>query len=183
MAEGKLTGCKAEVLASTFSNAAPAEDVTLTDRDTDAVLEELLPAQTQSYVLGMKLKLQLHEIEAIHVRYSEPRDRLLQIIIAFLRQAEPRPTWRVIVNALNSPVVNLTALARRVEAAHFPDPTATRDMVLETTGKPQATCTSHIINPRRACAARVTVVVLCVCPVHGSNLLVCVFRIMASFRR
>ena len=30
-----------------------------------------------------------------------------------------------------------------------------------------------LVNPRRACAARVTVVVLCVCvSVHGSNLLV-----------
>ena len=32
-------------------------------------------------------------------------------------------------------MVNLTALARRVEAAHFPDLTATRDVVLVTTGK------------------------------------------------
>ena len=58
-------------------------------------------------------------------KYQDPKDRLYHIIIAFLGQAEPRPTWRVIVGALGSPIVNLTALARRVEAAHFPDLTAT----------------------------------------------------------
>ena len=98
----------------------------MTERDADAVLEELLPAQTQSYVLGMKLKLETHEIEAIHMKYLDPHDRLLRIILAFLRRAEPRPTWRVIVDALKSPAVNLTALAERVEAAHFPDSTAIR---------------------------------------------------------
>ena len=84
------------------------------------VLEELLPAQTKSYVLGLKLKLQQHVVEAIHKELPSDQ-RLLQILIKFLEQAEPRPTWRVIVDALKSPVVGLTALARRVEAAHFPD--------------------------------------------------------------
>ena len=61
-----------------------------------------------------------------HIQHTQ---RLLYIIIAFLRQAEPRPTWRVIVGALRRPIVNLTALARRVEAAHFSDLAATRDVV------------------------------------------------------
>ena len=67
------------------------------------------------------------EVEHIQAMYQNPKERLCHIILAFLRQAEPPPTWRVIVNALRSPVVNLTALAKRVEAAHFPDPTASRD--------------------------------------------------------
>ena len=67
------------------------------------------------------------ELEAISKMYQDPKERLYQIILAFLRQEEPPPTWRAIVNALRSPIVNLTALAKRVEAAHFPDPTASRD--------------------------------------------------------
>ena len=66
------------------------------------------------------------DVEAIRATYQQPKDRLLHIIIAFLQQAETRPTWRAIIDALKSPVVGLTALARRVEAAHFPDPTAIR---------------------------------------------------------
>ena len=74
------------------------------------------------------------DVEAIQATYQQPKDRLLHIIIAFLRQTEPRPTWRAIVDALKSPVVGLTDLARRVEAAHFPDPNSTRDVVTETSG-------------------------------------------------
>ena len=107
---------------------------TLTPDDAGKILEKLLEAQNQSFMLGLGLNLRLHEVEAIHERYQDARERLLHIIIAFLRQAEPTPTWRAIVDALKSPVVGLTALARRVEAAHFPDPTATRDVVAETTG-------------------------------------------------
>ena len=60
------------------------------------------------------------ELEAISRMYQDPKERFYQIILAFLRQAEPTPTWKAIVNALKSPIVNLTALAKRVEAAHFP---------------------------------------------------------------
>ena len=63
-------------------------------------------------------------MEGICDKYSEPRDRLLQVLIEFKKQVDPRPTWRAIVTALRSPAVNLPRLAMRVEAAHCPDPTA-----------------------------------------------------------
>ena len=97
------------------------------------VLEELLPAQSQSFILGLMLGLPSHTLDVIQYTYHNPRDRLLQVIIEFLKQEQPRPTWRVIVAALRSPAVNLARLAMRVEAAHFPDPTSTRDVVPETT--------------------------------------------------
>ena len=99
------------------------EDVTLTERD---IFEELQEAMNKAYELGLMLKLLPHEVDAIRKTHPDPRELLLLVILAFLRRAEPRPTWRVIVDALRSPIVNLTALAERVEAAHFPDPTATR---------------------------------------------------------
>ena len=98
----------------------------LTLDDAETILDELFEAQNQSYMLGLALKLPFSEVEAIHGQYQNPRDRLLRVIIAFLEQAEPRPTWGVIVEALRSRAVNLPRLARRVEAAHCPDPTATR---------------------------------------------------------
>ena len=73
------------------------------------------------------LSIKAVEVEAICKMYQDPKERFYQIILAFLRQAEPPPTWRAIVRALRSPIVNLTALAKRVEAAHFPDPTASCD--------------------------------------------------------
>jgi hypothetical protein len=50
-----------------------------------------------------------------------------------LNGAEPRSTWRVIVDALRNPVVNLLALARKIEAAHISDPASTPDMAPEAT--------------------------------------------------
>ena len=107
---------------------------TLTPDDAVDVLEELLPAQNKSYELGLKLKLPQHVVEAIHSKELLPDKYLLKVLIKFLQQTEPRPTWMVIVEALRSPAVNLPALARGVEAAHFPDTTATRHKVAETTG-------------------------------------------------
>ena len=107
--------------------AAPTGDEPLTPDDAVNVLEEILEAQIQSYALGLKLKLPLHVVDGICEKHFEPRDRLLQILTAFLQQVDPRPTWRAIVDALRTPAVNLPQLAIRVEAAHFPDPTASRE--------------------------------------------------------
>ena len=114
-------------------NAAPTGDETLTPNDVVKVLEELLPAQNQSHVLGLKLGLPFYKVEGIQSNYHNPRDRLLQVITEFLRQEQTGPTWRIIVDALRSSVVNESALAKRVEAAHFPDATSTHDVVPETT--------------------------------------------------
>ena len=98
----------------------------LTPNDAVKVLEELLPAQNQSYELGLKLNLEPHKVESIHSTYSDQGKRLLRVIMLFLNQVEPSPpTWRVIVDALKSPVVNLPHLAKAVEAAHCPDITLT----------------------------------------------------------
>ena len=84
------------------------------------VLEELLPAQNKSFKIGLKLKLPHYVVEAIHSKDLQPDEYLLKVLIKFLQQFEPRPTWRVIVEALGSPAVNLPALAERIEAAHIP---------------------------------------------------------------
>ena len=83
------------------------------------MLEELLPAQNKSYELGLKLKLPQYVVEAIHSKELPPEKYLLKVLIKFLHQVEPTPTWRVIIEALRSPAVNLPVLGRKVEAAHF----------------------------------------------------------------
>ena len=90
----------------------------LTPDDAVNVLEEILEAQNHSYVLGLKLMLPLYLVDSIHSTNPLPRDRLLQVLIEFTKQVNPRPTWRVIVSALRNPVVNLPQLAMQVEVAH-----------------------------------------------------------------
>ena len=134
MAEGRLVNWRKQLCMQSLLLTAPTVDETLTPNDAVKILEEILEAQNHSGFLGLKLNLRPDDVEAIKKRYSDPRECLLQIIIAFLNQAEPRPTWRVIIDALKNPVVNLTALAGRVEAAHFPNPTAIRAPPTESGG-------------------------------------------------
>ena len=113
--------------------AAPAGDDPLTPDDAVHVLEELLEAQNQSRYLGLKLNVPDYIVTGIHTQYTDPKDHLYYVLVEFTKQVDPRPTWRAIVAALRSPAVNLPQLALRVEAAHFPDPTVTRDASTETT--------------------------------------------------
>ena len=115
-----------EVVQSQLTyTAAPTVDESLTPDDAVNVLEEILEAMNQSQFLGLKLNIPDHIVTGIHTQYSDPKKHLYYVLVEFLKQVDPRPTWRAIVDALRSPVVNLPQLAMRVEAAHFPDPTAT----------------------------------------------------------
>lgn len=121
-----------------FYMKAPPVDETLSPDDAGKILEELLEGQNHAHLLGLMMNVKSREVEAIKAMYQQPKDQLLQVILAFLKQADPRPTWRVIVEALKNPVVGLTALARRIEAAHLPHQTSTHDILQETTGKLQS---------------------------------------------
>ena len=103
-------------------------DETLGSDDALAMLEELREARNHSYDIGLKLELGRPAVNAIHLAYLKPEDRLRNVLIEFMNQTDPRPTWRVIIDALRSPEVNLPHLAEKVEAAHFPGPTSTRDV-------------------------------------------------------
>ena len=158
-----------------FTNTAPTGDETLTPDDAIKVLEEILEAQSHSYVLGVKLNLPLHVVDAIHSTTNPlPRNRLLQVLVEFTKQIEPRPTWRAIVAALRNPAVNLHQLAMTVEAAHFPDSTTIHDAPTDSpteTGKCTiaitTACLSHNIN--RMYFLKITSVNLCHSPVTISE--------------
>ena len=93
----------------------------LTEEDAREILEELIPAQNESYMLGITLNLPVSQVNSIQYEFRDSKQRLLQTIIAFLRQ-ESKPTWSVIVAALRSLAVNQQALANRVEKAHVHEP-------------------------------------------------------------
>ena len=114
--------------------AAPRGDEQLTRDDTDRVQDELLDAQTKSEELGRALNIPEYILDGIHKRYTDAKDSLHCVIVEFLRQEEPKPTWRAIVAALRSPEVNLPELARKIEAAHCQDhsPAATHGTLPKT---------------------------------------------------
>ena len=147
MAEGKGLCSQIETQQIGLNHVAPTINETLTPDDAGMIVEELLEARNRALTLGRVLNVTSRDVKAIQATYQQPWERLFHIVIAFLRQQELRPTWRVIVEALKDPLVDLPALARRVEAAHFPDPTSTRDVVPETTtGKSPVELTDRLIT-------------------------------------
>ena len=82
------------------------------------ILDELLPARNKSFLLGIRLLPDHCAVEALENRYTDTKVRLFHVIVEFLNGVEPRPTWRVILDALRSPVVNLPRLAEDIERRH-----------------------------------------------------------------
>ena len=82
------------------------------------MLEVLQETQNKSRVFGLYLNLPVHVVDSIHSTYSQPKDRLLHVLIEFTKQTDSRPTWRIVTDALRSPAVNLPHIAEKVEAAH-----------------------------------------------------------------
>ena len=51
-------------------------------------------------------------MDSILQQYRDPRDQLFHIIDEFVRQVEPKPTWRTILEALRSPLIGEASLAQ-----------------------------------------------------------------------
>ena len=109
--------------SSCVTPADIGRDAPITEVPAVHVLDEIIEAQNHFHVIGLHLKLPEHEIESIESMHRHPRDRLLHILIEFLKKVDPPPTWRRIVDALRSPSVNLPELANRVENNHCPQTT------------------------------------------------------------
>ena len=103
----------------------------MTPDDVADMLDELLEVQNKSHIFGLKLKLPVHVVDSwiIHSSNIQPEDQLLEVLRTFTKQTDPRPTWKVIKDALESPAVNLPQLAEKVERAHFTDSTSTSGVV------------------------------------------------------
>ena len=92
--------------------SAATGDKTLKPDDAADVLEELLEAQNRSRYIGLKLRVPQHVVDGT---YSQPCDHLYSVIMEYLKKVEPRPTWKAIVDALKSPLVNFPNLAQKIE--------------------------------------------------------------------
>ena len=97
----------------------------LGERDAARLMGELIDSQSDAYYLGLALEVEAGELDVIISTYQQPKARLLHIILAFLRQTEPRPTWTAVVKALNNPSVALPGIAKRIQEKYINRPTPT----------------------------------------------------------
>ena len=94
------------------------KDEILDVRATMDITGKILEAKNLSSILGCYLKIPNYIVDRIHLQYSKPADCLYYVIEAFLKQAEPRPTWRAILDALTSRIIYLPHLVEEIERHH-----------------------------------------------------------------
>ena len=99
------------------------EDRILVRDDVPGIVAQILDVQTKSKIFGRVLKLPASTVDGIHMQYR-PEECLFQVMDEFVKQVEPRPTWRAIVNSLRNQLIGLTSLAEEIEGKHCPAPPA-----------------------------------------------------------
>ena len=99
-----------ELFRFPFAEADTFKDRLLSQDDVPDVACEILDVRTKSDLFGRVLKLPAATVESIHQQYSNPQDRLFHIIDELVKQVEPPPTWRVILEALRNPTITMVTI-------------------------------------------------------------------------
>ena len=105
-----------------FVEADEFKDRILSQDDVSDVVRDIHEVQTKSEEFGRVLKIPKPTVDAIHQQYSDPKLRLLHVLDEFVKQVEPTPTWRVIVEALRHPLIGQHRLAQEIESKYCPCP-------------------------------------------------------------
>ena len=90
-------------------------DERLTHYDVPDIVDRLYEVQAKWYMLGRILKINRGRLDGIRERFTDPEECLFNVIDEFVKQVEPRPTWRVISGALKHTLIREDWLARRIE--------------------------------------------------------------------
>ena len=111
--------------------------------DLRVVRKAIWDARSKWFSLGIELSITVTSLEAIKQKNKENADDCLtEMLLEWLRQASPKPTWACIVAALREPTVGLEQLAESVEKEY---------LIIEgmrgmecTTSESEAACSSGI---------------------------------------
>ena len=97
-------------------------DTLLNLDDAIEIFDEIVDVKDKSENLGLLLELPLALRSSLQQQYSNPEVHLLHIIIEFLKIKEPKPTWRVIIDALTHPLLHYDELAQEIKRKYlFPE--------------------------------------------------------------
>ena len=90
-------------------------------KDLKQVLSGLYPTRTKWYNIGLELEVPVETLESIK---SENKDDvgacLREMLLCALRSTTPELTWKGIIEALNSVMVEEGQLAKSLEEKHVP---------------------------------------------------------------
>ena len=83
-------------------------------RDLADVQEALWPARTAWRNIGIRLKLPIHDPDAIDVEGGKLGDKLTRVLTLRLRRSEPL-TWKDLNDVLNHPTVGMGNVAKDLQ--------------------------------------------------------------------
>jgi hypothetical protein len=114
----------------------------LTPDDLRVVRKAIWDARSKWFSLGIELSITVTALEAIKQKNKENADDCLtEMLLEWLRQANPKPTWACMVAALREPTVGLEQLAESVENEHLMEGIHGMEC---TTSESEASCSSGI---------------------------------------
>ena len=103
-----------------FTEADAFKDRRLNHDNVPDVACEILEVQMKSKTFGRVLGLPKFIVDSVHQQNIDPQECLFGVLDEFVKQVEPPPTWRVILEALRNPLIGFHHLAHKVERKHCP---------------------------------------------------------------
>ena len=85
--------------------------------DLAEVVNEVFNARAKWYDIGLNLGVPVGTLNAIRVQYRDnPQDCLREVLMVWLKAVDPQPTWKALVDALQSKAVDEGRLAKELVA-------------------------------------------------------------------
>lgn len=89
--------------------------------DLQTVLNEVFDVRAKWYTVGLELKMNAGNLEAIKIKCrDDPDECFRELLSTWLKQVYPKPTWTALANALESRTVGNEQLAEVVRQNHLP---------------------------------------------------------------
>ena len=70
--------------------------------------------------IGIELRVPTYTLEGIAQNYEDVSDRFREMLVAWLKLVNPKPTWEALVGALRQPAVGEEQLAQGVRQKYCP---------------------------------------------------------------
>ena len=99
------------ILYSLFSCVSPH----VGESDLKLLHCELHPVSDKWYSLGVQLQVPIESLKCIEKENSEMTDRLLEMVVTWLKSTDPPPTWNILTKALESSSVGKKCLAENLK--------------------------------------------------------------------
>ena len=101
----------------------------LTAKDLWKVQNILWEVCEKWFDIGIQLKLAPSSLNKIEANFKTVEECCRKMLLTWLSQVDPKPTWSALVEALKSPPVKCEYVARKIKLEHLPKPESSQDQV------------------------------------------------------